>query len=118
MNNTQTAFGEGSSAERSDRARQLDSVAWAVFFIWVGIAMLAGLPWGWFLLGVAVITLAPQLARWQMGMKIDGFWIACGAVFLAGGLWMVLDLPWPLAPILLIILGVALLAKTAVAVRR
>jgi xanthosine utilization system XapX-like protein len=46
-----------------------------------------------------------------MDMKIEGFWIACGAVFLAGALWTLVDLPWPLAPILLILLGVVLLGK-------
>lgn len=117
-NGTQTALSHGSSTEMSERARQLDSVAWAVFFIWVGIAMLAQLPWGWFLVGVSVIILAVQIARWQMDMKIEGFWIACGTVLLAGGLWNLLDLPWPLAPILLILLGVALLGKAVVAVRR
>jgi hypothetical protein len=69
------------------------------------------LPWGWFLLGVGVLILATQLVRWLMDMKIEGFWIACGAVFLAGALWTLVDLPWPLAPILLILLGVVLLGK-------
>ncbi len=29
--------------------------------------MLAGLAWEWFLLGVGVLVLVAQLARWQMG---------------------------------------------------
>lgn len=56
MTSTQPAFGPRSSTETSDHARQLDSVAWAVFFIWVGIAMLADVPWGWFLLGVGALS--------------------------------------------------------------
>jgi len=118
MNSTQPAFGQGSSAEMSEPTRQLDSVAWAVFFIWVGIAMLAEVPWGWFLLGVGVLILAAQFARWWMDIKVEGFWVACGVVFLTGGLWTLLDLPWPLAPILLILLGVTLLGKAVVDVRR
>ncbi len=114
MNSTQTSLGHSPSTESSDRARQFDSVAWAVFFIWVGVAMLAPIPWGWFLVGVAAIILAVQLARWQIGLTIEPFWITCGAVCLAGGLWNVLQLPWPLAPILLILLGVALLGKAVV----
>jgi len=118
MTSTQAAFGPRSSTETSDHARQLDSVAWAVFFIWVGIAMLADVPWGWFLLGVGALILTAEFARWQMDLKLSGFWIACGTVFLAGGLWILLDLPWPLAPILIILLGVVLLGKTVVGVRR
>jgi hypothetical protein len=118
MNRMQPAFGQASSTEESETARKLDTFAWAAFFIWVGIAMLAELPWGWFLLGVGVLILAVQLVRLQINMKIEGFWVACGAVFLAGGLWKLLALPWPLAPILLILLGVALIGKAIVGVKR
>jgi hypothetical protein len=109
MNNTQPA---------SEKSEKIGSIAWAVFFIWVGIAMLAEVPWGWFLLGVGVLILAAQLVLWQMSLKFEGFWIACGLVFVAGGVWTLLQLPWPLAPILLILLGVALLGKTIVGAKR
>ncbi len=117
MNSTQPAFGQ-SSTQESERARQIGSVAWAVFFIWVGIDLLAKLPWGWFLLGVGILVLVTQLVRRQMDLDVEGFWVACGAVFLVGGLWTLLELPWPLVPILLILLGVALLGKTVAGVRR
>ncbi len=114
----QPASGQGPSPEKNDTARRLGSVAWAVFFIWVGIAMLGNFPWGWFLLGVGVLILPVQFARWLMAMSVEGFWVACATVFVAGGLWTLLNLPWQLAPILLILLGVALLAKAAIGVRR
>ncbi len=102
----------------TDKSEKIGSVAWAIFFIWAGIAILANVPWGWFLLGVGVLILATQLVRLLMGMKIEGFWVACGLVFLAGGLWTLLDLPWPLAPILLILLGIVLLGKAVTGFRR
>jgi hypothetical protein len=111
------SFGQKSS-EVSEPAQKIDYIAWAVFFIWVGIAMLAEVPWGWFLLGVGALVLTAQFARWQMNITIEGFWIACGAVFVAGGVWTLLALPWPLAPILLILLGVALLGKAIVGAKR
>ncbi len=114
MSSTQASLGQGSSGETSDRTRQIDSAAWAIFFIWIGVAMLAQIPWGWFLVGVAILIFAAQFARWQAGMMVEGFWVVCGTVFLAGGLWSLLDLPLPLAPILLILLGVALLGKAVV----
>lgn len=108
MNSIQPAFSEGSASET---ARRIDSVAWAAFFIWVGIAMLMGVPWDWFLVGVGVLTLAAQFFHWSMDNKVDLFWIACGVAFLAGGVWMLLQFPWPLAPILIILLGIVLLSK-------
>jgi len=54
-----------------------------------------------------------------MNIKIEGFWVTWGAVFLIGGLWTVLNLAsWPLAPIVLILLGVVLLAKAIMNIRR
>ncbi len=83
----------------AEKSEKISSVAWAVFLIWAGIAMLSNLPWGWFLLGVGILILTTQFARWLMDVNIEGVWVACGGVFLVGGLWTLLELPWPLAPI-------------------
>ena len=118
MNSTQPASGQGSSTENSELTRHLDSIAWAAFFIWIGIAMLLAIPWGWFLVGLGILILAAQLARSQMNIKVEGFWVTWGAVFLNGGLWTVLNLAsWPLVPIVLILLGVVLLGKAIIGIR-
>jgi hypothetical protein len=81
--------------------------------------MLVAMPWGWFLMGLGILILAAQLARSQMKIKIEGFRVAWGAVFLIGGLWTVLNLAsWPLAPLVLILLGVVLLGKAIISIRR
>lgn len=115
MANLQPSLHDTSAAQT--RAQQLDSVVWATFFIWIGIGMLAAVPWGWFLIGVGALIGVAQVARSQLGLAIDGFWLGCAAVILAAGVWELLRLEWPLAPILLIALGIALLAKTIAAAR-
>ncbi len=117
MTSIQPTSFQGSPTENSERARHLGYVAWALFFIWAGVSILASLTWGWFLLGVGVLTLGAQLARWQMDIEIEGFWVGCGIVLLAAGIWSLLDLPWPLSAIMLIALGTFLLGKVFVAVR-
>lgn len=117
-NSTQASRGQRSSTKASKRGRQIDSVAWAIYFIWIGIVILAQISWGWSLVGVAVVILASQFVRWLMGLAIEGFWVAGGAVFLAGGLWMLLDLPGLLVPILLILVGAAIIGKLIVDVAR
>jgi hypothetical protein len=117
MSSIQPTFFQG-PVEKSERAQLLGYVSWALFFIWAGVSILAALTWGWFLLGVGLLVVAAQLARWQMGMAIEGFWVGCGIVFLAAGIWSVLDLPWPLSAVMLIALGAVLLGKVFVAVRR
>ena len=101
-----------SLSDRNDpRARQIDSAAWAVLFIWIGLALLAHVPWGWFLIGVGVLVVGAQAARRQASLKVETFAIVIGVIFLVGGVWELLALQWPLIPILLILLGVYLLQR-------
>ena len=119
MNSTQPPSGQGSSTEKSELARQLDSTARAIFVIWIGIGMLLAISWGWFVVGLGILILAAQLARSQMNIKIEGVWVAWGALFLVGGLWTVLNITsWPLAPIVLVLLGMVLLGKAIISIKR
>jgi len=118
MSSMQSTSCRGSSTEKSKLTEHLDSVARAIFIIWIGIAMLLAISWGWFLVGVGILILAAQLARSLMNIKIVGFRVAWGTVFLVGGLWTVLNFAsWPLAPIVLILLGMALLGKAIISIR-
>jgi hypothetical protein len=113
MASTQSSLVQPSQPSNPDeRVRQIDSAAWAVFFIWVGIVMLAGLPWDWFLVGIGVLILGTQVLRRQSNLRIETFSIVIGLIILAAGAWDLLSLPLPLMPIVLIALGAYLLWKT------
>jgi hypothetical protein len=118
MDNTQQAIDRRSPAEKAGYTRQIDRVAWAALLIWSGIAMLAEVSWGWFFVGLAIIMLGSQLARRQVGASIEPFWVASAAVFLVGGLCKLLAVSWPLTPVLLILLGGALLGKAVLSLSR
>ncbi len=92
--------------------RKLDAVGWSLFFIWTGIAFLADVGWGPGLLGVGIITLGAQAARKYFGLKLEGFWIAVGFFFVAGGVWNLFNIQFKLWPILCVITGIALLVPT------
>lgn len=100
------------SHDLPDPHRQIDLAAWAVFFIWLDVVMLAGLPWAWFLVGVGVLILGAQMMRQQRNLKVDRFGVVIGFIILAAGMWDLLALPLPLMPIILIVLGGYLLWKT------
>lgn len=95
--------------EHHDRTSKFEAAGWALFFIWVGIAWLADIGLGVGLLGVAAITLGMQAIRKMFGVNVEGFWVLVGLGFAVGGLWEWLDVQLPLAPIVLIAVGVALL---------
>ena len=93
------------------RARKVDAIGWALFFIWVGIAWIANVGFGVGLLGVAAIILGMQAIRRLLGINVEFFGIVVGIGFGIGGLWEYLDVQTPLAPIVLIIAGIALLVS-------
>lgn len=91
--------------------RKVDAAGWGLFFVWVGVALLAHLGWGLGLLGVGTITIGVQLARKYVGLAAEPFWIVVGLLFVAGGAAEFLNLEFNLLPIVLIVAGVALLVS-------
>lgn len=95
--------------EQQDRASVFDALGWALFFIWVGVAWLMEVGLGWGLLGVGILTLAMQGARRLFDVKVEGFWVVIGLGFFIAGFWELWNINVPLAPIILIAVGIALL---------
>ena len=94
--------------------RRLEAAGWGLFFIWIGIALFGHVGWGVGLLGVGIITLGAQLARKCFALKWEGFWVAVGFLFVAGGIWKLFNVQLGLLPILCIVAGVALLVSTLI----
>ena len=92
-------------------ADKLSTVGWSLFLIWVGIVLLMKLDTSIGLLGVGVITLLVQGARKYFNLKIEGFWVVIGLLFVIGSLWEIYKPNLPLVPILLIVVGAALLVS-------
>jgi hypothetical protein len=95
-------------------AHKVDAVAWGVFFIWIGMALLANRGWGIGLLGAGILILAKQTARMYMALALEMFWVLVGAFFVMGGVWELLSVHVSLMPIVCIVAGVALLISALV----
>lgn len=93
-------------------ARSIDAAGWALFFIWVGIALLAGFGWTVSLIGTAAIILFVQAVLFFRGERLDVFMAAVGVVLLIGAIADVYGSIWTLFPALLIVVGIAMLADT------
>lgn len=94
--------------------RRLNAVGWGLFFIWIGAALLTHLGWGVGLLGVGVITLGGQAARIHSGLRLDGFGIGVGVLFVVAGLCHLLGVQVDFTPLLCVIAGLTLLASAVV----
>lgn len=93
-------------------ARSVDSIGWALFFIWVGVALLANFSWTVSLIGTAAIILAVQVTLFFRGERLDVFMAAVGVVLLIGAFADVYGSPWSLFPTLLIVIGIAMMVDT------
>lgn len=95
--------------EQQDRSHLLDIVGWAIFCIWVGAAWLAELSLGWGIVGTGILLLALQALRALLHAKVDVFWIVVAMALVVGGFWELWDVAIPLAPLVLIAVGIGLL---------
>lgn len=104
------------SENRVTTEKRLEVGTWGVFFVWMGVALLASLPWGAWLLGVGVIILAAQGARRATALRVEGFWIVAGALFAIGGISQLarIEIHIALIPILCILAGAGLVVKAVV----
>ncbi len=101
--------------------RNLETYAWAAFFIWWGMTELFKiLPAGTGAVGFGLILLGLNMARSLNGILTSGFTITLGILALIlGGLELAgvfLNLPFelPVFAILLIVLGMIVLARELV----
>lgn len=88
---------------------RLSALGWGLFFVWVGVVMLLDFGSAIGALGVGIITLGVQVVRKLFGLALEGFWVAVGVVFAAGGIWALYEINLPLVPVLLVVAGVILL---------
>lgn len=91
-------------------ARSIDSIGWGLFFMWVGVALLASFSWSVSLIGTAAIILLTQGVLFLRGHRMDIFMTAVGIVLLVGAATDVYDSLWSLFPAMLIVVGIAMLA--------
>jgi len=93
-----------------DVANKVSAAAWAIFFVWLGYAILAQIPLGVGLLGVGVITLGAQGVRKAFGLSLEGFWFLAGILLVMAGVWNLLSLEVPFLPYLLFAVALGVLA--------
>ncbi|MDH3207541.1 MAG: hypothetical protein OEO79_13150 [Gemmatimonadota bacterium] len=95
----------------SNIEHRLAATGWGLFFVWLGIAILAGVPNWVSLVGIGVITLGIQVTRRTFGLDLEMFWLAVGLFFVLGGMWDFAGATVPLLPVLLILVGAAIVAS-------
>jgi hypothetical protein len=98
--------------------RKYETIAWGAFFIWLGVTnLLRVLPDGVGAIGIGVILLGLNLARYVSKIPTSGLTIFLGALALVLGAFDVvravlrLEIDLPFFPLLLIVIGVVWIAQ-------
>jgi hypothetical protein len=100
--------------KRSALNKQLESTAWALFLIMLGGFLLVPddtIPGGFWSIGVGLIMLGLNGARYYYGLRMSGFTFVLGILALIGGVGEVLGFTSLNGGLLLIILGLYLILK-------
>jgi len=99
---------EQKTTGKSDLSHKLAVIGWSLFLIWIGLAFLMEVNPVFGLLGVGIITLGMQVARKNYNLKLEGFWVVIGLLFVIGSLWNLFQPQVPLMPILMVVAGILL----------
>src|SRR5512142_2392311 len=65
--------------------RNIETLAWGALFVWWGITLLIKFPAGVGLLGVGLILIGANVARYSQGIRINGFSACIGVLALVWG---------------------------------
>lgn len=109
-----TNHAAGRIGDKPATAQKLEALAWGLFFVWIGIALLTSVGWGIGLAGVGILILGGQAARKYLAFRLDTFWVAVGVLFVLGGVWELFGVRVSLVPVFCILAGVALMVSALV----
>ncbi len=94
--------------------KRLERIGWGLFLLMIGgIGLVPDeqVPEGTWLIGVGLIMLGLNGARYLNGIKMSGFTIFLGVLALGSGISDFLGVDLPIFPILLILIGANIILK-------
>jgi cytosine/uracil/thiamine/allantoin permease len=97
---------------RHEMNRRLETISWGLFLIMLGgFALLRSVPEGTWLIGAGVIMLGLNAVRLLLGIRVSWFTVILGTVALLSGLGSVYGISIPVGPLLIILIGLAIIVR-------
>jgi len=92
--------------------RRLETISWGLFLIMLGgFGLLKSVPEGTWLIGAGAIMLGLNAVRLLLGIRISWFTVLLGTVALFSGLGSVYGVNIPVGPLLVILIGLAIIVR-------
>jgi hypothetical protein len=99
-------------ARKRDLNKRLETVGWGLFLIMLGgFALVKGVPEGTWLIGAGLIMLGLNAVRLLLGIRASWFTLILGTIALLAGLSSVLGVDIPVGPLLIILIGLAIIVR-------
>jgi hypothetical protein len=112
INPRRTHVTNGMTPARRELNHRLETVSWGLFLIMLGgFALLRSFPEGTWLIGAGVIMLGLNAVRLLLGIRISWFTVILGTVALFSGLGSVYGVSIPVGPLLIILIGLAIIVR-------
>lgn len=97
---------------KKDLNKRLETVGWGLFLIMLGgFALVKGVPEGTWLIGAGLIMLGLNAVRLLLGIRASWFTLILGTIALLAGLSSVLGVDIPVGPLLIILIGLAIIVR-------
>jgi cytosine/uracil/thiamine/allantoin permease len=91
---------------------RLETMSWGLFLVMLGgFALFRSVPEGTWLIGAGVIMLGLNAVRLLLGIRISWFTVILGTVALLSGLGSVYGVDLPVGPLLIILIGLAIIVR-------
>ena len=102
----------GMTPARRELDQRLQTISWGLFLIMLGgFALLKSVPEGTWLVGAGVIMLGLNAVRLLLGIRIGWFTVILGTLALLSGLGSVYGVSIPVGPLLVILIGLAIILR-------
>jgi hypothetical protein len=99
-------------ARKQDLNRRLETIGWGLFLIMIGgFALVKGVPEGTWLIGAGLIMLGLNAVRLMVGIRASWFTLILGTIALLSGLGSVLGVDIPVGPVLIVLIGLAIIVR-------
>lgn len=99
-------------ARKQDLNRRLETIGWGLFLIMIGgFALAKGVPEGTWLIGAGLIMLGLNAVRLVLGIRAGWFTLILGTIALLAGLGSVFGIDIPVGPLLIILIGLAIIVR-------
>ena len=102
----------GMTLAKRELNRRLETISWGLFLIMLGgFGLLKSVPEGTWLIGAGAIMLGLNAVRLLLGIRISWFTVILGTVALFSGLGSVYGVSIPVGPLLIILIGLAIIVR-------